>query len=346
MSTPGPQGSNSVPQRGALQVVVTPCMPTLAAGSSFSISVSITNPFDVPVVIGEVCTLLPVDFYDVHMMARLREKRELEKQARKLKRHLILRLSSGPRNWFRELLEATFSFVPLVSASSMVSLTSTAVARAAETEWRRPEVKAFFQSASELLAEPTVKLSSPQEIEAKAEELLGPLKQEYSRSIDTELEQATDLQPGDSTTKVFTLRTVKGLMFVPTAYSQNILIAYTIGGIRHVQTIPFRLELRASLSSVLIGATVGSLFGVVASEPDVLSWNALVLPKAISAVILSAFAVIAFARKEGVQPVIAIQDFWGGMLIGFLVGYSGLEVLGNVFGGQGTAHNTGVGADS
>ena len=41
-------------------------------------------------------------------------------------------------------------------------------------------------------------------------------------------------------------------------------------------------------------------------------------------------AVVLFARKKDVQPLIAIEDFWGGIAIGFLVAYSGPQLIKNL----------------
>lgn len=37
--------------------------------------------------------------------------------------------------------------------------------------------------------------------------------------------------------------------------------------------------------------------------------------------------VIAFARKKDAQPILSIEDFWGGVLIGFLAGFLGKSFL-------------------
>jgi len=36
-------------------------------------------------------------------------------------------------------------------------------------------------------------------------------------------------------------------------------------------------------------------------------------------------AVVAFARRTGVQKIVSIEDFFGGLLIGFYVGFQGPE---------------------
>ncbi|MFK8849115.1 hypothetical protein [Streptomyces sp. Ac-502] len=36
-------------------------------------------------------------------------------------------------------------------------------------------------------------------------------------------------------------------------------------------------------------------------------------------------SLVAFARKSSAQPFVAIEDFWGGAIIGFSVGYFGFQ---------------------
>ena len=35
--------------------------------------------------------------------------------------------------------------------------------------------------------------------------------------------------------------------------------------------------------------------------------------------------VVAFARKSSAQPLVSVEDFWGGLVIGFTVGYFGFH---------------------
>jgi hypothetical protein len=58
--------------------------------------------------------------------------------------------------------------------------------------------------------------------------------------------------------------------------------------------------------------------------------NVLILRNVIglfAAVLFGVIVVIAFSRKTGAQNLVTIQDFWGGVFIGFLVGYSGKTVF-------------------
>jgi len=41
--------------------------------------------------------------------------------------------------------------------------------------------------------------------------------------------------------------------------------------------------------------------------------------------------VVAFARKSSAQPLVSVEDFWGGMVIGFTVGYFGFNQFLHLF---------------
>jgi hypothetical protein len=40
--------------------------------------------------------------------------------------------------------------------------------------------------------------------------------------------------------------------------------------------------------------------------------------------------VVAFARKRDTQPILSIEDFWGGLFIGAMTGYTGKSALNQI----------------
>ena len=85
----------------------------------------------------------------------------------------------------------------------------------------------------------------------------------------------------------------------------------------------------------LLGSTLGtSVRTILSSDPsatisyDITSDNAFRFIATLTAnLILAVIAIIIFARKRDVQPIMSIEDFWGSLLIGFLVGYNGEAFL-------------------
>jgi hypothetical protein len=43
-------------------------------------------------------------------------------------------------------------------------------------------------------------------------------------------------------------------------------------------------------------------------------------------------AIIFSARKAEAQSFVTVEDFWGGLLIGFLIGYSGTTIFAKITG--------------
>lgn len=340
------------PQRGALQVLVMPNTAIISAGNSFSVAVSIINPFDIPITVRSVSTLLPVDLYDIALASRLREKMQAEQKLNSIREDFLRQIgkqSTSPtytkEGMLRPVLKSLFSLMPTLPVAILTNVASTAVARVSEAELRQGALKQYADAAFKLFAEskPIEDLSDEEdeEIDKRVTSLLKPLQKQFAEQYEKEIEQPITLQPGDSVTKVFTLRTRHGITFRPTSYQLNIQISYDVDKVKHSQTIPYSLNIQSSITAVIIGAAIGSLFGVLANNTSILSWSLeTTLPKFLLALILSAFTVIAFVRKEGVQPVIAIQDIWGGLLIGFLIGYTGPQVFGSIFGNPNTPIST------
>jgi ABC-type Fe3+-siderophore transport system permease subunit len=129
------------------------------------------------------------------------------------------------------------------------------------------------------------------------------------------------LQPGDAVVKQFVLRARRWLLFTPIAYTFQIQIRYLVDGTQHFATVPFSLDIRAALNSTLIGSALG---GIVGAWVQALSRKDAADPATILvAAVFSAMAVVAFARKASAQQIVSVEDFWGGLFIGFLVGYLG-----------------------
>jgi len=111
----------------------------------------------------------------------------------------------------------------------------------------------------------------------------------------------------------------------------------------HTSPFEVRVALRPPLVSNITGAVIGGLLGTAArflrdtmassaGSPGLPFWSSSAL-----AVILGVIAVVFASRKSAdVQPIFAIEDVWGGMLAGFLIGYFGADYFAQVIGMAGT----------
>jgi hypothetical protein len=163
--------------------------------------------------------------------------------------------------------------------------------------------------------------------------------------LESSLPVGAALQPGSTVVYTAVLNIKKPLIFTPSQYRLQFYVNYSFSPVAeitdtsalgtneiHTNTISQDLSIRPSVYSVLIGAIIGGAAGSVARLLQ-LNKTLNIEESAISlilAAILSAIAVIFMVRKSETQSFVSIEDFWGGLLIGFLVGYTGTSFFENL----------------
>jgi hypothetical protein len=75
--------------RGPLRIEIGTSSPELVAGRAFSLLVKISNPFDIPVEIIRVATVVPVEFEDLERVSQERARRVALKEAEELTNKLL-----------------------------------------------------------------------------------------------------------------------------------------------------------------------------------------------------------------------------------------------------------------
>lgn len=140
-----------------------------------------------------------------------------------------------------------------------------------------------------------------------------------------------ELAPGESVRDNLLGRTKRSLFFRPDKYNLTLYADCSDkeGVFSRVSKV-VEVEILASPIAIICGALIGGIAGTLVrifQGPSNLSLGYVFglgsVFEIIGAAIMSVLAVIALARKTGVQTLVTIQDFWGGIFVGFLVGYSG-----------------------
>lgn len=138
---------------------------------------------------------------------------------------------------------------------------------------------------------------------------------------------STNILSGESYT--ITLPVRAGAMFVPNlkpdTYHLIFDIEYTYGNAEHNHQAKKDLIVYPHVGSIYFGAVMGGIIGAFLRMPSLTEQSILqFLIGSLSGLVLA----IVFRRKTNVQSFIAVEDYWGGFLIGIVAGYGGQETLG------------------
>ncbi len=147
------------------------------------------------------------------------------------------------------------------------------------------------------------------------------------------------LHPGETAVYRALLKTKATVFFRPIQYMLHFNVLYTFSPEPsrvpdprwlHANTTAKSILIRAPIQSVMLGAAIGGLAGFFARQAQLISSGGAapfglgeMAVSAFLTVVLSVVAVVFVARKSEAQSVVSVEDFWGGIVIGFLIGYTG-----------------------
>lgn|GEM_PF-2478371 len=312
----------------------------MTADSKFSIYVTIENPFDVPIEVGDVITFLPAGLEDVNAVRRMQYERHLEKQLRQVKHELYTEIDhelerrgsiSGSVRSKLKSRENKPGFVRqvitlIMPISAVGLLPQVAKALSADKAYDEPtlrEIEVPPRFVEDLLSRDDL---TSKYIEAEVEQLINVCREKQSSSFIDSREDV--LQPGNSATRAFTLR-VSNLRFwlTPSVHDLQIDIRYSVGGKSNTECRPFRFVLHASSVLTFLSVVIGSLLATLVRQPLSDLWSPSTFGAFATSTILSIVAAIAVSKQKGPNAIISIGDFGGGLLLGFLIGYTGTSIF-------------------
>lgn len=295
------------PIRGTLGLAISASSPETVAGTDFSIFVVVNNPFEVPITLYQVRTHIPVELMDMNK-SRLDDAQASGHEADG--RFQPLRRLRENRAFRRRLRDGQ---------TGIATAVGTDVAPQEAVELMRGDVQISDSQVGGTVA--GVMLSFPENPTAEELDRIFRRFADYKRGVVPET-----LQPGDGVVRQFVLRTRTWLLFTPLAHTFQIQATYSIDGCDHTTIAPYELQIQARTSAVALGGLAGAALGtalkVLTSSGE--SASAIVTAFAVAALATIA-VVIAFARKTAAQPLVSVEDFWGGAVIGFSVGFFGFQ---------------------
>jgi hypothetical protein len=303
------------PVRGSLKLTVSASSPQTVAGSDFSIFVIVQNPFEVPITLYQVQTHIPVELMDMN-----RERLE------------SLRSPDDAHDRDRKYVGPVGRWVEHRALRQRQRQTQNGIATAIGTEVAPEEAAELFRATVNVEGDvggtvAGVMLNFP--VNPTSDELDAILRRfaDFRRGV-----VPVTLQPGDSVVRQFVLRTRHWLLFTPLAHTFQLQATYSLDGSDHTATVPYAAQIQARTSAVafggLAGAVLGTLLKVLTSSDS--SGSSVLTALAVSALATIA-VVIAFARKTNAQSLVSVEDFWGGAVIGFSVGFFGFQQFTKLF---------------
>jgi hypothetical protein len=358
--------------RGSLKLEASTSKPVTSAGEEISIYVVIRNPFSVPVKIFSTETHIPVDITDQLAQKRYRKK------IKDSRRSTLQAIEIGSSSQFKKLLKSSlfnfrfllsdlyqevlsfelFQIIPIFKIFHIESDERVAVAVSPDEEESSGELRYFEvprisveANHGTINAHLTNKINFSVEAshgtinlstgDADAINLLDQTDENLSKNGNQDRFGIT-LYPGDSLVKHFVLKTRRWLFFNPVSHTFQIQVRYRIDDTSHIDTLPFSVDIRAPMRASIIGSVIGSILGFIVSESrKSVDFYSRDFWLSISRTIIFALIIIvAFARKSNVQQVVSVEDFWGGLFTGFLVGYSGDSFIKSIL-GNGNENNAG-----
>lgn len=161
-------------------------------------------------------------------------------------------------------------------------------------------------------------------------------------SLESSLEPGIPLQPGNTVVYSLALTTRKTILFRPIQYTLQYSVNFSFEGFTGTQQTNMatqQMTIRAPIISVMSGSILGGLAGsfvrTLMQDPTAIAPSKDFVILLLIAVILSAIAVVFLARKSETQALVTVEDFWGGIVIGFLVGYTGVSFFESLMGQTG-----------
>lgn len=186
---------------------------------------------------------------------------------------------------------------------------------------------------------------------ARFDDLRGPTTGDTERvPLVGSLPKGVALQPGSTDVWTIRLGSNRTPFFIPAKYKLQLTVVYGLEKAHtgevgasidlYSNTCSYSLQVRAALWSVILGGVIGGIVGSFARSLQVggkaTAFSAADVNLTISALLLSAIlsgaAIIFSARKAEAQSFVTVEDFWGGLLIGFLIGYSGTTAFAKITG--------------
>jgi hypothetical protein len=354
-------------EQGLLDLAVELSARNITAGADFALYMVVTNPFSNPIWVHEVNVTLPTDLQlaqDLESQRRAKRNAELSETkhqegiAEMKAQHDDLRTILSP------LLEQVSSLNRHLENVSDTALKDELHSAIFKLRHAADKIDKTIFGSAELIVNAanvdhivvgskTTHMILGEGSNIKKVELFEPWQLEAEKSrlrtveLRSSLPENAALQPGSTAVYTAIIRAKRSITFAPATYRLQFFVNYSFDSPRVgrgdqdtpttkllTNRIAHELAIRPPIYAVILGAVVGGIIGSMARLLQLRSHMGLIdaSVSVFVAMILSGMAVVFLARKSDAQSFVSVEDFWGGMLMGFLVGYTGTSFFGTLTG--------------
>jgi hypothetical protein len=344
--------------RGLLDISVELSMRDIMAGNDFALFVFVKNPFTRPIWIRRVHVSLPSELRLANEQKILKEVEKSKKQQKELeeKRKESIKELEGKIDSFQEKITSLGKLIDdnISNPKDIMEQIHDLMVNTVHLREKigNPDLQeSVMEMEGGVIHNISVRSRftriNLKNVDVDNLDVSEPLKiEEYGNSRRVELESSlpnnTALQPGNTAVYTVVLNVKGAMLFRPSKYRLQFNVNYSFETKKQevvneqqavedlfINTFAHEVSIRSSIYSIMAGSVLGGLLGGIARLFQVTKTSSSQISPSISlttlivAVILSVMAIIFTARKSEAQSFVSVEDFWGGVLIGFLVGYSG-----------------------
>lgn len=274
------------------------------AGRVSTVTILLRNPFNQPVEIIEIHGPR-----SSHVSAVIQETRGLSRSD-----NIISKPARSKTNWFKSFLSSLSKILITEVSFGGVSL-------------EFPESRSVLNISAKPNSETNIDtdLSNYEEVNISVDEGAKVRFLPQPEKPNLEEKKVIIIEPHCEAVAYFEISTIGWLFFTPTRRSLNTLIKYRINDKEKSQVVTSEFDVRPPLLSVVIGSFIGSILGNLAkilNQSQTFEWQPIIVSLG-GAIVMSLIATIALSRKTGTQGFITVEDFFGGFVVGALIGYGG-----------------------
>jgi hypothetical protein len=148
--------------------------------------------------------------------------------------------------------------------------------------------------------------------------------------------QKVTVQPNESYRAEFYLQAGRRVSLIPRPDTYTISIEVEVMyasdlTATHRKQLSTDISIFPTVAGMLGGTLVGSFLGTIIRHIESPNWQ-FVVPILITNLVLGFIVGVILMRKKDVQPFVTVEDFWGGILLGYLVGFGGQALFEQITG--------------